>query len=674
MVQARSLLGSGATRMIRPGADQGAVATFVLALWRREKDARIQKEQIWDECFRARDSIFGGTWLELRNFRSKRYLPVSNQAVENVTSHLVQGVIPHDDWMQVEGRTPDDDASAKPMAELLKWQHFKTGFESETTKILRQAVTCGQAPWCMTWTQDINSVPDNAAHAQAMGEYMADLQSGALPPESPVPTAPQMAKTVYDGPALTSCSIYDYVEERQNRGSSYPARVIRSFVDKAHLLEWSKPSAFGHSIYENVKDISENQTQTEASDGIVRAQDSDRGFSDVPRDAVELLEFWGDLVLDGTLFKNHVAVVANRTTLIRFEPNPFAHGLPPWNMFVLKPRPNDNYGEGSLEPALDLQDAINVRFNQIIDANNISGNPDFLYVDDGVFDADNYISAPGIGHRVSDINKVQWRQIPSNSGIGMQELGFLLAQFNESTNAMKAFTTADYQKSATEVSAIAGATDSSFAQIIKHVERTFVMPALRMQIELNQQLMDQAVWVRVVEVTNPPPALDDFGQPKPVPLFEPMLTQATRLKINPADIQGEFDIYPVGAQWVANNQAALGALGQMMQTLGSIPPAAETIRWSEAARVMFRAARIPQSWNLVKSQMEVAYDRQQQQQMQLAREAQQAALNGGPEESGEPQGGPPRTRGLQSVAGTPRNLPPPANPGGQPSAGGPQTQ
>ena len=661
--------------MIAEGTDQNTVATYVVDLWTRLKSERLIKEAIWDECFRAHNSQFGATWLQLKNYRSKRYLPASNQAVENVTSHVVQGVIPHDDWLQILGRTPDDDASTQPMAELLKWQHYKTHFESEFTNVIRQASICGQAPWSMTWTSNINSVPDQAGFADSMGKYAADVALGNISPETKVPVSPQMDKVSYDGPALQSCSIYDYVQDRQRAGSAYPGRIIRSHSDKAHLLEWAKPSEFGHSIYENVEDLNEQTTVTESSDSLVRAQHNSSGFVDNPKDAIELLEFWGDLVIDGKLYKNHVAVVANKKTLIRFEPNPFSHGLPPWNMFVLQPKPNETYGEGCLECALDLQDAINVRFNQVIDANSLAINNQFKAKNNGTIDPDNFISAPGMIHFVENMDDLQPLSMPSNSSLGFQEIGFLLAQFNEATNAMKAFTTADYQKSATEVGAISGMIDSRFAHMVKHIERTFVMPAIRMQMELNQQLMEESIWVRVVENQNQQQPMDQFGQPKPVPMFEPMIQPTTRLKIEPKDIQGEFDIYPVGAQWVSNNQAAMGALGQMLQVLGGIPPAAESIRWDKLASVMFRAARIPQSWNLIKTPQEISFDKQQQQQQQMQLAAQSSGQQpgqpqqGGPGPSNQQAGSP----GVQSMAGIQSGGAPPTNPGSQQTPGGPQT-
>lgn len=658
--------------MIRPDVDQGAVVRHVTELWRDCKNERVAKEVIWDECFRARNSQFGGTWNELQQYRSKRYLPVSNQAVENGKAQLMNGVIPHDEWFNVLGRTPDDDASAKPMTELLKWQHFKTNLESTIAEILDQALTCGNAPWAVVWAADINSVPDQAGHAEVMGKYAADVQSGNIPPDTPVPVAPQAEKVTYDGPVLKTCSIYDYVQERLRRGSSYPSRIVRSHQTKAHLLEWAEPSEFGHAIYENVADIGEVSAEQEASDSLVRGQHAEGGFTDIPKDAVELLEFWGDVILGGVLYKNHVAVVANRKTLIRFEPNPFAHGLPPWNMFGLRPRPNETYADGCLECALDLQDAINVRLNQVIDANNLTINTQFKAINDGTIDPNNFVSAPGIVHLVNDMRNLEPFPVPSEASLGFQELGFLLAQFAEATGVMKAFTTQDYKKTATEVSAVSGMVDGKFAYVVKHVERTLVSQILRMQIKLNQQLMEEAVWVRVVENTQQVPALDPFGQPMPVPMFEPILSRATRLKIAPEDITGEFDIYPVGAQWIANNQAALGALGQLVQTIGGIPPAAEAIRWDKLAGVMFRAARIPESWALIKSQQEIYFDRQQQYQMQLAQqasEAQYAAESKGPGRSGSSSGG----KGVQSVAGVPGGGAPPASPGGQPTAGGPQT-
>jgi hypothetical protein len=401
------------------------------------------------------------------------------------------------------------------------------------------------------------------------------------------------------------------------------------------------------------------------------------GFTDNPKDAIELLERWGDFVVETEegekkLFKNHVAVVANRKTLIRFEPNPNAHGLPPHQMFVLQPEPAETYGKGVLEPALGIQDAINVRLNQVIEANALVVNPQYLVRNDGTIDIDSFISAPGALHMVNDVNtSIAPLATPSNASLGFQEIGFLLAQFNEATNAMKAFTTADYQKSATEVAAMQGMANSRFAQMVKHIERTFVMIALRMQIQLNQQFMDEAMWIRVVNPTNVPPALDQFGQPKPVPAWD-FVDANGRMKVDPEQIQGEYDIYPMGAQWISNNQAAVGMFIQGLQTLGAIPAAQEHIKWDNVAQFFFQMSRIPQSWKLIKSQQEVYFDRFQQQQQQLAMAAQQQALGLGPGGAGNDtpqQGG----KGIGDMAGTPSGPSMPTSPGGQQSAGGPQT-
>jgi hypothetical protein len=109
--------------MIIKSVDTSGFASWGADWWRKQKTDRIEKERIWQECWLASVSKFGKTWDSLQDFRSKRYIPITQQAVEAVAAHLTQGVMPYDEWMEVYGRTPDDDAKAKANQGLLLWQH-----------------------------------------------------------------------------------------------------------------------------------------------------------------------------------------------------------------------------------------------------------------------------------------------------------------------------------------------------------------------------------------------------------------------------------------------------------------------------------------------------------------------------------------------------------------------
>jgi hypothetical protein len=658
--------------MISPDVNPTAVMQAVTETWRRLKDERSEKENIWQECELAYNSKHGKGYNQLAPFRSRRYLPMSFEAVENVSSHLTKGIMPHDDWFKIEGRTPDDDKAAKYMTALLKWQHYRTGFRSEVAKILKTACIFGVAPWSVEWKQDYIYKPDMGAHADQMAQFMAQQHVGMDPGAPPAP--PMTLGRIYDGPCLKSISPYDYVQERRHLDLGYPVRIVRMLVSKAYLEQESIPNAFGWQKYENIEDVFEMSSYAEASDSLKQRMDAIKGIGDIPVGTVELLCAYGDIPLRGdgenAVLRNHVCVVANRSTLIRCEPNPYAHGKSPWNMLGLIPDPTSIYSKGVLESALGIQDVANVRMNQIIEANSLANSPQFVAVQDGVFDVDDFISAPGAVHLVGQQGNLQQIPIRPNVEQGFSELGFMKAEFNEATNAMKAFTTADYQKSATEVSALKNMMDSRFSELIRHLETTFVFPILQMQCDLNQQYMDEATWVRVVEPAQEP-AVDPMGQPMPVPKYEPV--GPAPMRIAPEDIQGDLDIYPVGAQWIANQQTEVAQLIQWGQMMGAIPQAQIVVDWAEYGRVGAEKMQLRDTWRFIKSPQRIAYE--QYQQFLASQAAQGQPGPGGPAQGGGsgPGGGEGGGGGVASMAGTPSTPPPPAAPGAQPSAGGPQT-
>ena len=310
-------------------------------------------------------------------------------------------------------------------------------------------------------------------------------------------------------------------------------------------------------------------------------------------------------------------------------------------MFTLIPEPNEVYGKGILEPVLGLQDVANVRMNQVIDANSLIVNPMLKVRNTGVIDFENFISAPGALHLVNDPDDITPLVIPDRSALGMNEIGFISAQFNDITGAMKAFSTENYQKSATEVSAVGGMLQSRFAEMVRHIEQTFAIPALEMQIQLNQGMMDEALWIRVVE-PGPSQKMDPMtGMPV---MYDPV--GPAPMLISPEDIRGELDIYPVGASWVANNQQQVAATIQLVQIFGQ-SPAAGVIKWNGLVKDMADLMKLRDSYKWIKTDAEIAYE----QQLMAMQNQQQMGQEGGPGGSGGPEGSS-RSGGPQSMAGS----------------------
>lgn len=631
--------------MISANVDPEKVVSLVTTFWRQKKDERTEKEDIWRECWLAYNAKFGKTWENVKRYRSRRYIPVSTQAVDAVGSHIVQGLMPHENWFRVEGRTPDDQTSAKVMTNLMRWQHFRASWRSNIARAVKQAAIFGNVPWAVLWKEDIRFVPNTEKFAGDLGAFAIDGQN----PENQRPQMELMPKRQFDGPEFIIHNIFDTVVDRRPDDPDTGLIVLKMVKSKAYVQAMSNPDpSTGYRMYEGVDELTSGSQDNETSDSIRQEIDQALGFYNIPKDGVELLVAWGDFEVDGEVYPNHVATVANRTKLIRFEPNPFWHGKRPWNMFVMTEDPIELYGKGILESNLGIQDWINVTMNQVIEARAHLVNPEYEVVNDGLFDVENWESGPGNIHLVSQPNSIRPIVKPDQTGIGMETIGFAMAQFNEFTGAMKAFTTQDYQKSATEVNAIAGMVNSRFAELVRHFENKLIVPALEMQIQLNQQMMDEPVWIRVVEPQQGMNADPMTGQPLSFDSNQP-----ARLKVSPEDVQGEFDLFPVGASWVAKNQQALQQAVQFTQMIAQ-SPAQNVIKWNAWAKTVLEDTGYQDAYRFVKSDQELMYE--QQQAALAAQMQQQMGQQPGPGGSEPPQGST-GNRGPQSMAGAPGAAP-----------------
>lgn len=628
--------------MIAKGANVSSLVTWGVGEWRRLKDERTAKEAIWQECWLAYDSKFGKTWQDVKQYRSRRYVPISFQAVEAIAANFVQGCMPTDEWFNIYGRTPDDDGASKVMAPLLRWQHFRSNRRAKISQVIKKLCVFGVTPWASIWKEDIRTVPDMNTHAGNLGKFAAESEMGMNPE---LPGLPTKKVRKYDGPDLIVGNIFDYVEDRNPDTPAGCLKIIRDHKSRSYLKRLSVPDALtGYRLYEDVDDLNETMPDNESSDGLVRQVDAAMGFRDDPADKVELLEFWGDFEIEGQDFFNHVMVIANRSRVIRFEPNPYFHGKCPWTLSSLYPDALDPYGKGVLEPVLGLQDGINCFFNQGIEARAKSINPKLEVVNDGLLDIDNMEDIPGAIFLVNQANSIRPIQIPDTGGFAMDQIAFMSSQYNDVTGALRASDAMGGDPSATLTNAVQTQVNARFGETIKHLEGTFLMEMLDMDIELNQQFMDEELWIRVVEPDNQNVKMDPVtGQPIS---FEPV--GPAPMRVAPEDIRGDLDIYPVGAGWIANTQQKVSQLIQATQIIAQSPAAAD-IKWGEYGKTLFEMMGVREAYRFIKTPQEKAYEQQQALAMQMQ---QQMGAGGGPPGMGQapPQ---PGSGGVQSQAGSP---------------------
>jgi hypothetical protein len=535
------------------------------------------------------------------------------------------------------------------MEGLLRYQHDRTNFRNKVSQALTEASIYGNVPYRVNWKKVVAQVPDYET-------YVGGLSSMAVTGESPDPlsTKPLLK---YEGPYLEIGNIFDYVQDMDADDDESAFRIYRFYKYEDYILKNAEPDPeTGFAMFENVEGLTEESRTIESSDSLQNMAQAKLGFQPTQKGGIELLECWGNfpITVDGkrVLLENYVAVIANRSRIIRFEPNPYLHGRAAWRLFRLYEDPGETYGRGDLESVLGLQDALNKRFNQVLDANEITIDPQFVVRTNSVVNIDDLRFAPGGIIEADQVGDIQQLQKLDQSALGMQELGFVMAQFNQSTGAMQGFTTEAYKKSATEIGMAGSAEQQQEAETIKHIEHTFIRPVLEDMVSLNQQLMDQPQMLRIISDGNGVISDPNTGMPVPV---GPMDVQVT-----PEDIAGEFDIKPVGAEWQnmsAQDVAQTIQLIQVMMANGG----GQFVKWPQLWSTLASKMGLGDAYTWLKSEQEVMIEQQQQMAMQALQS--QMGGSGGPAGPGPVPGGPgqapgqPGPMGVGSVSGAPQVLP-----------------
>jgi len=635
--------------MIIPGIDQTSVAGYLISWYEDRKQERLMKERIWNECWLAYDCKFGETWADLEDYRSKRYLSLPWQMVETVASSWTNGVMPSADWFNILGRTPNDDNGSKAMQGLLKWQHYKSNHRNSLKEAIKQAAIFGNVPIAVDWHEENLEIPDPEQYAAQLAANSTFQMGNGTPGLSPKASAfPTKTVRSYDGPKISVGNVFDFVQDLTPSDKTYALRGMRFFRSLGYLKNMSKEDDEGYSLYENIDSLRNETIFKESSDALQLSTERQVGIAKHPKDMVELIQFEGDIEIpDGaggaTFYHNHICVVANRTTVIRFEPNPFYHGRPIWELFTLFPEPNELYGRGVLEVILGINDGIQCRYNQTIEANGFAVNPSWKYKPDGVFDPDNFVSAPGSLTECSDPqNNLVPLIVPNESSLSWKEIDFGINQMNLITGAQMDF---GNDPSATQVSIQSGMSAQRTKETLNHINGSLLTPLLNKEIALNQQLMDEPTWIRIV--SDSPGMVND-----PVTgLPSPMAPQA--IKVSPEDIAGEFDIMAIGADQTGMNAQKSKDLFQITNTLLQ-SPAAKVIKLPEFVNEIYRIGGFFDAYKFIKTPEEVAADEQRELTNQAVLKQMGSANPGGAPggQNGTQSPGPePGPIGLPSMAG-----------------------
>lgn len=532
---------------IQPGVEPEAVVARVTDEWVTWKSAQSTHEQELFELHRAFRSKHPTT-RKIVEARSNIFAPLPHKGAMNLHSQIMFGLFPHPEHFQIVPERSLDERFADAVQWELIYLLDLMRFYHEAAATVLQAIVYGTSWWSLGWDSRYRAV--TAGYINGLPVRRRELS--------------------YDGPRLITRDTFNIVTATR---SSEPAdlipRISRTYRDLSYLKRMAEPGPLGYRVYENVEELDNIRSYPEYGDDwrLERMESlgiSESGF-DTPAGAgkVEILERWGDIpiLVDGeeVVFENYIAVVANRQTLLRFEPNPLRSGRIPLQGFGYQPSdiPGDVRGIGALQPGRGLGHMANAVLNGFLDlvAKMIRGQHKYLAFD-RYFQPDKWEDGTNALIAVGHMENLQ----PIINDISLynvaQVYGLLKQEYQEAIGSTENLTTLKAPVTATEYSGAASIASGRNRQIVKYMESGFVEPFLGQLIDFRRQYGPDEEVERFIRSRKDP----QKGEWKKIP---------------PKAFEAMFRIRSTGSGYIAMREERLQRLLTFIQVIGQLSPEAQ---------------------------------------------------------------------------------------------------
>lgn len=479
---------------------QAALASQVVSQFAQWKSDRQVLEGRWRECWEAYlcdvDSMVNVPDDEVFNARVVR--PVLYESVEGIHANLLNALMPSDaHFFSVVGEREQDHDRANVIEAYLRKKLDEQGFSEQYALFLKQALITGNSVAAIPWLEK-----------REMRKTRQTIELLGIPVGSQWAWQEQLT---YQGPEFDVIDMFDFMIDPQAVRFDQ-ATVIRRLTRPLHAVQ-SNPAYHNTAdlVGDNIASDSDPHKSSRRKSMGLQVNDSQQSMigganPQSNNNASKMLyEAWGDFMIDGVVHQNYVCVVAHGAgdthTVLRFEPNPYAHGKKPFVFTNLIPVPNEMYGIGAIEKCLGLQHAINTLTNQKLDVINISINNPFTYlVNDDVFDPDTVVTRPGALIPVKSHDTLKPIEYLNNFTEAFNEIDDLKTEVQQATGALKLLTGMDTgagKRTATEIEALVSSGSQKFNSFISHLENTSLEPYLAQVFENAKQFLTEPEALRL---------------------------------------------------------------------------------------------------------------------------------------------------------------------------------
>lgn len=306
------------------------VASDIIERYSSLHEAR--KTQI-DETNALRDEIYQRkSYVEDKETGYKKFkLPELAELAESFKAHLYENVYKTPESMfDCQGEDEQSQSHASTQKAMLVNAFSKMKFPQEMEKMTECIVDSGEAVLFVGWERRVKKVRRKKTVIEKLQDNIlagftalfgssesANVQYQRL--KDSKKNYVEYEKLVYEGANVKTLDnlefVFDPFKSDDFENSDMMYRTHKTYDDIINNKNYTLTS----KAKEDLKKIEDDLNREEYQ--IKKDGDKDKGKDGL----IELIEYWGDIKIDGKMIRNYLIVVANQTHIIRFEPNPYLH-------------------------------------------------------------------------------------------------------------------------------------------------------------------------------------------------------------------------------------------------------------------------------------------------------------------------------------------------------------
>lgn len=430
--------------------------------------------------------------------RSNVYLPMFNRSLNSLTSNLVQGLFPSDEYLDVSARNPAHDAAAKATKDYLQWEFDHVAMVRQRLKpALRQLLKFGTSPIKFWYQKDValegraamKQALDGAMHSTGGMDYAKIIHEGFR-------VSPRNLFHTYVFPASAADAdeasmVYEtielpksYIEEMERKGK---------WVNVRRGMHVARDTQFDFTQGAELQILGEHTTPANVSE------------SDHPYYPMTVTEIWTRMpvpkkyLLPGESREDFVPVklVVMGDVILNAERNPFWHQKPPYRFARMNVKPGWFYGDAYGRTNRAMQYLANDFMNQTNDCGIYSLNP-ILKLNPSTVVGPLPKIRPGAVWKLTDINGAAFDRPPVEMlQYGIQMVQSIIGMGQDFGGAPPVLQGSKGARTATASQLLQRNAMAPLQDIIEDIELDVMIPLVKGCWSLAQQYRDDEIFLRI---------------------------------------------------------------------------------------------------------------------------------------------------------------------------------